>query len=441
LESCVSFLSGLQVERILLDTAHGKPRAYGVEVTSSTTDSCRQFIIESSSEIIICAGAIGSPSLLLASGIGCEDDLVAAGIVPWYDLPDGAHRSTKKCEIYRNIPVGHNLRDHPILPRILVTPYRQEISTLSNNSIRGSLYLDIPTKEENTAKIELQLVDGVQMETMITHAAAAALRRSWTLSIGNTKWNVPLMWTTFAFDFARFILNVIFSFHFFRVETRLRTASINVCLLNPKSTGKVRITPHRNNDDGKGVKSSPTRLCDCRVMVDPGYLSDPRDLDALWMGWKVSSRVKRRWFGECKELLPGLPFVVVHYLISSMMSIFKMLLSGFVSKISPRLDNGRGLQNFGLSGPVWFSSYAAEFTNPYYHWCGTCAMGEDTKDNAETTEQSTFVVDEQMCVRGIAGLRVCDASVFPGCISAPTALTCAALGRAASTFILTNKIN
>ncbi|KAL7441191.1 hypothetical protein ACHAXH_005929, partial [Discostella pseudostelligera] len=431
LESCVSFLSGLQVERILIDFAHGCPRAHGVEVTTSTSDNRRRFIIESSHEIVVCAGAIGSPSLLLASGIGRDDDLMAAGIVPWYDLPDGAHRSTKSCETYKNLPVGHNLRDHPILPRILVTAYRQEMSTLSTNSIRGSLYLDIPTKEENTAKFELQLVDGIQMETMIIHAAAAALRRSWMLSIGNTKWKVPLAWTTFAFDFVRFILNVMFSFRFFRVETRLRTASINVCLLNPQSTGKVRIIANRNKDDGEVVKSSPTRLSDCRVMVDPGYLSDPRDVDALWMGWKASSRVKRRWFGECKELLPGLPFVAVHYLISSMMSIFMMLLSGFVSNDVTKKQGDR---------PVWFSSYAAEFTNPYYHWCGTCAMGEDTKDNEATTEQSTFVVDEHLCVRGIAGLRVCDASVFPGCISAPTALTCAALGRAASTFVLNSKI-
>ena len=90
--------------------------------------------------------------------------------------------------------------------------------------------------------------------------------------------------------------------------------------------------------------------------------------------------------------------------------------------------------------PEWFSSYAAEFTNPYYHWCGTCAMGEEkTADlDVDAIEQFGFVVDEHLCVRGTACLRVCDASVFPGCISAPTALTCAALGRAASAVIKIN---
>ncbi len=430
LESCVTFLSGHQVERIMVDIVHGTPRAWGVEVTAATTGSSdgRRFIIQSTQDIIVCAGAMGSPSLLLASGIGRADDLIAAGIAPWYELPSlvGIYReSNNNCGVCKDLPVGHNLRDHVILPRILVTPSRQEKSTLSNNSVRGSLYIDIPLKEEDEdgcateAKIELQLVDGIQMDVMITHAAAAALRRDWSLSIGTMKWKVPLAFITCAHDFVHFILNLVFSFHFFRVETRLRTASINVCLLNPKSTGKVHI---QKRDGDKDSLSPQTRLSECLVLVDPGYLSNPLDVDALWMGWEASSRVKRQWFGDCRELLPGLPFIALYYLISSVMNIFVIFMSGILRDNCKKKKNNR---------PVWFPSYVAEFTNPYYHWCGTCAMGEESMD----AEQSAFVVDEHLCVRGITGLRVCDASVFPGCISAPTALTCAALGRAASVFV------
>lgn len=437
LESCVTFLSGLQVERILIDSKNGTPRAWGVEVmpTSNGISDGRQFIIESRREIIVCAGAIGSPSLLLASGIGHIDDLMAAGIEPWYDLPSdvGIHRdSANICEIHTNLPVGHNLRDHVILPRILVTPYRQKESSLSENSVRGSLYLDFPKKGEEdvgsaiTTKIELQLIDGIQMDAMITHAAAAALRRDWTLSIGQITLKVPFTWITSAYDFVRFILNSVFSFRVFQIETRLHTASINVCLLNPQSTGKVHVIYRRKRDDDKDImQSSPSRLSECRVLINPAYLSDPRDVDALWMGWEASSSVRRQWFGNCRELLPGLPFVAAHYLKSSIASIFK----AFESIVNDDFTKK-------CSMPVWFSSYAAEFANPYYHWCGTCAMGEETTDAnvLAAMEQSAFVVDEHLCVRGIAGLSVCDASVFPGCISAPTALTCAALGQAASAF-------
>ena len=48
-------------------------------------------------EVIVCAGAIDSPRLLLLSGIGPADQLRALGIEPWADLPG----------------VGENLMDHP----------------------------------------------------------------------------------------------------------------------------------------------------------------------------------------------------------------------------------------------------------------------------------------------------------------------------------------
>ena len=40
-----------------------------------------------------------------------------------------------------------------------------------------------------------------------------------------------------------------------------------------------------------------------------------------------------------------------------------------------------------------------------HHACGTCAIGVDTDPNA--------VLDSQFRVRGVTGLRVVDASVFP----------------------------
>jgi choline dehydrogenase-like flavoprotein len=161
-------------------------------------------------------------------------------------------------------------------------------------------------------------------------------------------------------------------------------------------------------------------------MIDAGYLSDQRDIDALWIGWRASLRVKQRWFEECSELLPGLPFVGIYYLVSFVISISRMLVPGAVDSKYPTTQG-----NNSIHRPAWFSSYVAEFANPYYHWCGTCIMGEDimTTEGATAERSSAFVVDERMSVRGVRGLRVCDASVFPGCISAPTALTCAALGR------------
>jgi choline dehydrogenase len=70
----------------------------------------------------------------------------------------------------------------------------------------------------------------------------------------------------------------------------------------------------------------------------------------------------------------------------------------------------------------WFRNHIARATClPYFHYCGTCPMQTANDDGH-------WVVDEDFRVRGLQSLRICDASVFPTTISAPTALTCAALG-------------
>jgi choline dehydrogenase len=57
-------------------------------------------------EVIVCAGAVGSPQLLLLSGIGPAGQLRALGIDPVADLPG----------------VGENLQDHPIATACYATP-------------------------------------------------------------------------------------------------------------------------------------------------------------------------------------------------------------------------------------------------------------------------------------------------------------------------------
>jgi choline dehydrogenase len=59
-------------------------------------------IAEADREVVLAAGAIGSPQLLLLSGVGPADDLRALGIEPRHELPG----------------VGGNLQDHPYVVAI-----------------------------------------------------------------------------------------------------------------------------------------------------------------------------------------------------------------------------------------------------------------------------------------------------------------------------------
>jgi choline dehydrogenase-like flavoprotein len=89
-------------------------------------------------------------------------------------------------------------------------------------------------------------------------------------------------------------------------------------------------------------------------------------------------------------------------------------------------------------GSWWWKWYCSSVSLPYYHFSGTCAMrttpNENDKDDKQeygTTTSSNskdWVVDSNLRVRTYVGLRICDASVFPTTISSPPALTLVAMG-------------
>ena len=62
-----------------------------------------------------------------------------------------------------------------------------------------------------------------------------------------------------------------------------------------------------------------------------------------------------------------------------------------------------------------------------FHQCGTARMGQDPK---------TSVVDERLCVHGVTGLRVADASIYPSIPSGNTNAPDIMVGEKASDIIL-----
>ncbi|TCP08321.1 choline dehydrogenase-like flavoprotein [Caldimonas thermodepolymerans] len=119
----LTVLTDTQVERLTLRGT----RATGVVVVQ---DGVRREL-SASQEVILAAGAIGSPHLLMLSGIGAAGELVSHGIRVHHHLPG----------------VGHNLQDHPTvavatrdpscesyalswrsLPRLLASPFAYAIA-------------------------------------------------------------------------------------------------------------------------------------------------------------------------------------------------------------------------------------------------------------------------------------------------------------------------
>jgi choline dehydrogenase len=76
-----------------------------------------------SSEVIVCAGSVGSPQLLMLSGMGPAEQLRALGIDPVVDLPG----------------VGENLQDHPIVMACYATPAPLPRSRFNHGEVYAAL--------------------------------------------------------------------------------------------------------------------------------------------------------------------------------------------------------------------------------------------------------------------------------------------------------------
>ena len=72
------------VEKILFDESGAEPRAIGVEV--SKTPKSLKYRVHATREVILSAGAIATPHLLLLSGIGPQEELSKFGIKSVKDL-------------------------------------------------------------------------------------------------------------------------------------------------------------------------------------------------------------------------------------------------------------------------------------------------------------------------------------------------------------------
>jgi choline dehydrogenase len=89
----LTVMTHAQVRRVLIESRDGKRRATGVELRQSDQDGRK---IGARRQVILAAGAIGSPQILQLSGIGPASLLQASGVPIVHDLPG----------------VGENLQDH-----------------------------------------------------------------------------------------------------------------------------------------------------------------------------------------------------------------------------------------------------------------------------------------------------------------------------------------
>ena len=279
-------------------------------------------------EVILSAGALQSPQLLMLSGIGPGTELQEFGIPVIHDLPG----------------VGKNLQDHPDY----VFNYTAKSLDLIGLSLAGSVRM--------LQDIGRYRKDRTGMMTSNGAECGGFLRR------------FP---DSPAPDFQlHFVVGMIDS-HARKLHLG-HGYSCHVCLLRPKSIGTVTLA-------GPDASIAP--------QIDPKFLDHPDDLDAMVDGFKLTRKIMD----------------------------------------APALASIRTGEVY-TAGIHEDSAIREELKNrsdTIYHPVGTCKMGID----------AMAVVDPQLRVRGVEGLRVVDASIMPTLIGGNTNAPTMMIGEKAADLI------
>jgi choline dehydrogenase-like flavoprotein len=150
--------------------------------------------------------------------------------------------------------------------------------------------------------------------------------------------------------------------------------TINTCNLRPKSVGSVTLT-----------SADPSKP----PAIDPNFLSDPYDWEISLEGFK--------WGREMLATKAYAPYIKREHM--------------------PGAD---------VRTDAEIREYVRQWAKTDYHPVGSCKMGED----------DMAVVDQELQVRGLDGLRVIDASIMPTLISGNTQATSIMIGEKGAHHVL-----
>src|SRR5262245_1938313 len=294
----------VETEALVCRLTFGGGRCTGVEFSRGA----RKFVATATREVIVSAGAIGSPHLLQISGVGAPEHLRSIGVPVVHAIPN----------------VGQNLSDH--LAALVVHRLRDLVSV--NQLARG-----VPLMRE---AVRYVLTGRGAFTFGVTTALAFAKSRE-----GLESPDLQLSFTPMSRGPDR---------HGFDQLEQQPGASIAVCVVQPESRGTILARA-----------ADPTQY----PAIRPNYLSSQRDVDAMVTGLRLARKIfaAPSWMAHSEgEARPG-----------------------------PAANSDAEL-----------ADYARASAGSVFHPVGTCRMGAD----------AASVVDPRLRVRGVAGLRVLDASIM-----------------------------
>ena len=229
-------------------------RAMGVQVVPTGLEwSEDERLIRASKEVILSAGSVGSPQILLLSGIGPAKHLEEAGI-----------------NLKKDLPVGKGLQDHLYLPLTFFAP---DVDPLSGD------FLTLSSGETLVNTIKYLLFGNGVFSVSIVEACAFLRipiddeRHSSNLQLLYAG-GLAISKNIEDFNYAPEFIAPLFGSQIEKKPEEYRSGFVLFPIgLHPKSRGEVRLQIGKTWD---------------HPVIDPQYLKDPRDLEPFIKGVRLA---------------------------------------------------------------------------------------------------------------------------------------------------------
>ncbi len=214
-------------------------KAVGVSIVACDKTKSEEIVLANKG-VIVCAGAIQSPRLLLASGIGDASELEGIGVSCKVDLP----------------AVGKNLQDHLLYP---------VVRTLKQHK-------PLPSRMGDAQRYAYAKSRTGPMTSNIAEVGGFLLLPN--------PYAEPRDFSNFGPDFQWHVTPT----HYLDYPTNpnpTAAISIAVSLCRPSSCGSVRLVPTTHNDSNSKLE----------LAIDPAYLTSPDDLPRLLAAVEQTRRI------------------------------------------------------------------------------------------------------------------------------------------------------
>ncbi|MBW3097973.1 GMC family oxidoreductase [Pseudohoeflea coraliihabitans] len=301
--------TGCMVQRIVIE----KGRAIGVDYI----DKAGRQSARADAEVLVTSGAIGTPKLMMLSGLGPAAHLGEHGIAVVQDMPG----------------VGANLNDHFGID--IVAELKRHDSLDKYNRLHWMVWAGAQYYLFGTGPVTSNVVEGGAFWYADNSQPVPDLQFHFLAGAG-AEAGVP------------------------SVPAGSSGITLNSYTLRPKARGTVRLRSARPDD---------------LPLVDPNFLGHPDDLKTSVEGLKISREIFEQ---------PAL--------------------KKYIRKIRFPDEDVKSQSDY--------EAYARRYGRTSYHPTCTCKMGADSDPMA--------VVDPQLRVRGVDGLRICDSSAMPSLIGSNT---------------------